>query len=118
VNYDEEYLFSTSTRQLRKLLLKATEALVHGTVTVTLTKVEADSIEGFVQNGDGVVYSVILTPARSFCSCRDALFRHSVCKHAVVLALFVIRHPQPTQRKEECLFDLKLTKTRRGWYSA
>ncbi len=99
-------------------LLKATEGLVNGAVTVTLTNVETDSLEGFVKNGDGVEYSVVLTPARSCCSCRDAMFRHQPCKHMAALALTAIRHPQPERRKEDRPLNLKLTKTRRGWQSA
>ncbi len=99
-------------------LLKATEALVDGAVTVTLTNVEADSIEGFVKNGDGVEYSVVLTPSRSFCSCRDAMFHRGICKHQAILSLYALRHVRPEERKEERPFDLKLTKTRRHWSAA
>ncbi len=92
-------------------LLKATEGLVNGTVTVTLTKVDAESIEGLVKNGDGVEYDVVLTPARSFCSCRDAMFRHSVCKHQAILSLYALRHGA-IGGTEEPAPNLKLTKVR------
>ena len=68
-------------------LLKATEGLVNGAFIITVTCSEEDSLEGFVKNGDNVEYAVAITPARTFCSCKDSMFRHSVCKHSVALAL-------------------------------
>ncbi len=97
-------------------LLKATEGLVNGAFTITVTRCEEDSFEGFVKNGDNVEYSVVITPTRTFCSCKDSMFRHSVCKHAVALSLYAIRNPQLTARKEEP--NLKLGKVRRNWQAA
>jgi Tfp pilus assembly protein PilF len=37
---------------------------------------------------------VVLTEGHAFCSRPDAMYRKAVCKHAVVLALHVIRTPQ------------------------
>jgi hypothetical protein len=44
-----------------------------------------------VANGDGKEYGVVLSEGQASCSCRDALYRKVICKHAVVLALQVIR---------------------------
>ena len=99
-------------------LLKATEGLVNGAFTITVTRCEDDDVEGFVKNGDNVEYSVVITPARTFCSCKDSMFRHSVCKHSVALALYTIRHPQSTERKEEKAPDLRLSKLRRDWQAS
>ncbi len=98
-------------------LLKATEGLVNGAFIITVTRSEEDSLEGFVKNGDGIEYAVAITPARTFCSCRDSMFRHSVCKHSVVLVLHAIRNPQ-VARKEERTPNLKLGKMRRDWQAA
>src|ERR1041385_5704506 len=90
-------------------LLKATEGLVNGAFTITVTRSEEDSLEGFVKNGDNVEYAVAITPARVFCSCKDSMFRHSICKHSVALMLYAIRNPQVT-KKGETAPNLKLGK--------
>src|SRR5215831_12790432 len=85
-------------------LLKATEGLVNNAYRITVTEQTEAEIRGFVTNGDGKEYGVVLTEAKAFCSCRDAMFRHSVCKHAVILALHTIRNPQTeagVEAKEE-----------------
>ena len=64
-----------------------------------------------MKNGDNVEYSVVLTPSRTFCSCKDSMFRHTVCKHATALALHTIRNPQ-VARKEEQPVNLTLGKMR------
>jgi hypothetical protein len=43
---------------------------------------------------------VTLTQDRVFCSCKDSMFRHTVCKHAVVLALYTIRHPREEKPRQ------------------
>src|SRR4030081_3644478 len=78
-------------------LQKAVEGLVSGAFSITLASQTEAEIRGFVANGDGKQYGVVLTPERAFCSCKDAMFRHTTCKHAVVLALHVLRTPQQTQ---------------------
>lgn len=78
-------------------LQKAVEGYTSGAFTVRLTRNEEEALEGFITNGDGAEYSVAITPRRTFCSCKDSMFRHSTCKHAVVLALHVIRNPHPVQ---------------------
>jgi len=49
------------------------------------------AIRVLVKNGEGKEYGVALTEAQVFCSCPDALYRGSVCKHATTLALAVLR---------------------------
>ena len=97
-------------------LQKAVEGLVSGAYAITVTGQSESEVSGFVANGDGKQYGVVLTAARAFCSCKDAMFRHSICKHAVVLALHVIRTPKP-EAKEERPVNLNLVKTRRGFPS-
>ncbi len=98
-------------------LLKATEGLVSGAYTITVTGQSEAEVSGFVVNGDGMQYGVVLTEARAFCSCPDAMFRHTTCKHAVVLALHVIRTPK-AEAKEERPVNLKLGKVRPGFVFA
>jgi uncharacterized Zn finger protein len=96
-------------------LQKAVEGLVSGAYAITVTGQSEAEVSGFVANGDGTQYGVVLTAARAFCSCPDAMFRHTVCKHAVVLALHVIRTPKGETKAEERPVNLKLGKVRPGW---
>ena len=75
-------------------LQRGVEGLASGAYTITLaTQTEAE-IRGFVANGDGKEYGVVLSEGQAFCSCKDAMYRKGVCKHSVALALFTIRTPQ------------------------
>jgi len=106
-------------------LQKAVEGFVVGAYTIVPTAQTEAEICGFVTNGDGKEYGVVLTEAKAFCSCRDAMFRHAVCKHAVLLALHAIRNPQAeakpvTEAEKEPLapVNVKLAKVRAGWVFA
>src|SRR5437764_1232715 len=94
-------------------LAKAAEGYAAGAYAVTLAAQSQAEIRGFVANGDGKQYGVVLTAARAFCSCPDSMFRHTVCKHAVVLALHAIRTPK-AEAKEERPVGLKLERVRPG----
>src|SRR5262249_14854549 len=95
-------------------LAKAVEGYTAGAYTITVTGQSEAEVCGFVANGDGARYEVVLTPARSYCGCPDAQFRHAVCKHVVILALYVIRTPK-AETEEERPVSLKLGKVRRGF---
>jgi hypothetical protein len=75
-------------------------------------------VRGFVANGDGTQYGVVLTEGRAFCSCKDSMFRHTICKHAVVLALHVIRSPKAETEEEARPVNLKLGKMRPAWVAS
>ena len=72
-------------------LQRAVAALVENTTRITLTRTTAIEIRALVRNGEDSEYGVTLTETGVFCSCRDALYRGQVCKHAAVLALTVLR---------------------------
>jgi hypothetical protein len=72
-------------------LQKAVTALTEGSLTMTLTRQTETEIRALVKNGEGKEYGVALTEAQVFCSCADALYRGSVCKHATTLALAILR---------------------------
>jgi predicted nucleic acid-binding Zn finger protein len=96
-------------------LQKAVEGLVSGAYTITVTGQSEAEVSGFVANGDGTQYGVVLTEARAFCSCPDSMFRHTVCKHAAGLALHVIRTPRAETVEEVRPVNLSLVKTRKGF---
>jgi len=73
---------------------KAVEGLVSGAYKVTVTEQGETEIRGFVANGDGKEYGVVLAEGQAFCSCKDTMYRKGICKHAVALALYTIRSPQ------------------------
>ena len=75
-------------------LQKAVEGLVSGGYTVTVASQSDAELRGFVANGDGKQYGVVLSQDHTFCSCPDTMYRKVTCKHAVALALHVIRNPQ------------------------
>jgi hypothetical protein len=79
-----------------KRLQKAVCGLADGTLTVTLTRTSKAEIRGLVRNGKGAEYGVALTASLTACSCKDALYRGVVCKHAVALALSALRPPKAT----------------------
>jgi uncharacterized Zn finger protein len=101
-------------------LQKAVEGLVSGAYTITIVGQSETEVRGFVANGDGTQYGVVLSKEHAFCSCPDARYRRGVCKHAVALALYVIRTPkvdtQPaeTEAKEQPV-NLKLGKVRKDF---
>lgn len=62
-------------------LQKAVEGLVSGAYTITVAAQSEQEIRGFVANGDGKQYGVVLTEEHAFCSYPDAMYRKAVCKH-------------------------------------
>jgi len=70
---------------------KAVEAWAAGAYTITVTRQSEQEVRGYVANGDGREYAVTLAEGRSFCGCRDHMFRGVLCKHMLALALEVAR---------------------------
>src|SRR5262245_20927106 len=106
-------LISTVLAQVEvSRLQRATEALTSPDYTVTV-KSEAE-LRGFVANGSAQ-YGVVLTDGHAFCSCKDAMYRKAVCKHAVLLALHALRTPKADAPADERPVNLKLGKVRPGW---
>ncbi len=103
-------------------LQKAVEGFVAGSYTIAVTGRSETELRGFVVNGDSKEYGVVFSEGQSFCSCKDAMYRKGICKHAVVLALHVIRAPKidaPTVETkggaEEQPVNLKLSKVGKGF---
>jgi uncharacterized Zn finger protein len=74
-------------------LSKAAEGIRNGTYRTTITLQTEEEVRGLVKKGNDKEYGCTITEAGAFCSCPDALYRGSICKHAVALALCVIRNP-------------------------
>jgi len=97
-------------------LQRAVNALSDASLTVTLTRQTEREIRALVKNGDDKEYGVTIVETGVFCSCPDALYRGVACKHATVVALFVLRLPQEQQPQEaDHKPDLKLTRVRPGY---
>ena len=98
-------------------LQKGVEGLTAGAYTITHTRLTEQEIGAYVTNGDNKTYSVTLTERKAFCSCGDSMFRGKTCKHAVALALAVIRTPQtavaPAEEATPKPLNLKLARVRR-----
>src|SRR5262245_48614458 len=103
-------------------LQTAVAGFVSGAYAVTITERSATELSGLVTTGEGPHYGVVLTADRAFCSCPDAMYRKGICKHAVVLALHVLRTPKTEAKVEAEVpavetqpYNLKLGKVRPGW---
>jgi uncharacterized Zn finger protein len=104
---------TTLARVDTERLQRGVEGLASGAYSITVTRFTEDEVSAFVANGDGKDYSVTLTATRSFCGCRDSMFRGKTCKHAVSLALYAIRTPETEMKTELPVPDLSLAKVRR-----
>jgi len=82
-------------------LLKATEGLCTGVYRCTITRRSAEELQGVVWNGQGVAYHVSVWAGWSVCSCPDSRHRSAVCKHALALVLYAIRHPADPPQSEQ-----------------
>jgi len=96
-------------------LQKGVEGLTAGAYTITLTRLTEQEISACVTNGDNKTYNVTLTERKAVCGCGDSMFRGKTCKHAVALALYVIRtcgskHPHAAPKPP----NLTLAKVRRN----
>jgi uncharacterized Zn finger protein len=94
-------------------LQRGVEGLASGAYSITVTRFTEDEVSAQVSNVDGKSYPVTLTAVRSFCGCSDSLFRGRTCKHAVAIALYVIRTPEAKWATEMPAPDLSLAKVRR-----
>jgi uncharacterized Zn finger protein len=102
----------TLARVDNERLQRGVEGLASGAYEITVTRFTEDEVCAFVANGDGKDYSVTLTAVRSFCGCRDSMFRGKTCKHAVALSLYVIRTPETEMKTEVPAPNLTLAKVR------
>lgn len=98
---------------------KAAAGIRKGTYRTTVTLPTEEEVRGFVKNGNSKDYGCTITAAGAFCSCPDALHCGSICKHAVALALYVVRNPlrdpvdqAQTQPEEQQPYNLKLGRVR------
>src|SRR5690242_9305434 len=99
-------------------LQKSVDGFVSGSYTITLTSASETELRGFVNNGDGAEYGVVISADRAFCSCKDAMHRARICKHQAALALYAIRHPQadsPKEKPAEQPVNVRLGKVRKGF---
>jgi len=102
---------------------KGVEGVRNGAYHMTITLRTKEEVRGFVKKGDDKEYGCTITEAGAFCSCPDALYRGSICKHAVALALDAIRTPETRVEQEEPPqeeqqpYNLKLARTRPDFVS-
>jgi hypothetical protein len=83
-------------------LLKATQGLCTGVYHCTITRRSEEELQGVVLNEQGAEYHVTVWDGWAVCSCPDSRHRAAVCKHAIALVLYAIRHPEnPSQEEAE-----------------
>jgi hypothetical protein len=90
-------------------LQRAVDGVASNAYTIILAHQDEHEIRGFVANGDGHDYGVVLSEGQAFCGCKDSVYRKVVCKHATALALYAIRNPYEG-RQAERKPSLKLAK--------
>src|SRR5262245_29253937 len=83
------YLLSTLRSATPERHQKAIKALRDGANTVEIAYRDETEIRAIVTNGDGLAYGVTLSDRGNFCSCKDALYRNTTCKHQLALAVYV-----------------------------
>ena|SRR2546423_185459 len=76
---------------------KAVHGLRDGTLTVSLTRQTDAEIRALVRNGDGIEYGVTLTEHGACCSCKDALYRGAICKHALAVCISRLQQNNPAE---------------------
>jgi len=103
---------------------KAAEGVRNGTYRTTVTLQTEEEVRGVVKKGNDKEYGCTITAAGAFCSCPDALYRGSICKHAVALALYMIRNTRRdpadqarTQPEEPRPYNLTLVRVRPDFVS-
>ena len=79
-------------------LARGMKGLASGAYDVRVTHQGEKEIRGYVKNGDGGEYGVVLSETGAFCSCKDAMYRRVICKHSIALGLFCLARSQPPQR--------------------
>lgn len=84
-------------------LQRAVNALADGSLHITLTRATESEIRALVKNGAGQEYGCTLTEALTTCSCKDALYRATVCKHVTALALHLLRMSQAEQPPQQVI---------------
>ena len=87
------FLLTVLQRVSADRLQKAVNALAEDSLSIALTRQTPTEIRALVKNGANLEYGLTLTPSLITCSCRDALYRGVVCKHAAVVALHLLRTP-------------------------
>jgi predicted nucleic acid-binding Zn finger protein len=83
----------------------AVQGLRDGSLTITLTRQTDAEIRAIVKNGDGIEYGVTLTEHGTFCSCKDALYRGTTCKHALALAIRQLQQSEPTETRVHLMWQ-------------
>src|ERR1041385_4369316 len=95
------HVLTLSTMQQVSLerLQRAVCGLADGSLTVHLTRQCEGDIRALVTNGDNKEYGVTITETLTTCSCKDALYRGGICKHATAVVLYALRSAPATQEK-------------------
>src|SRR4051812_9399935 len=91
------YLLSTLRSATPERHQLAVRGLRDGTFSITIACRTEEEIRALVRNGDGHEYGVNLSDRGNFCSCKDALYRGTTCKHQLALVVFVL---QQNERSE------------------
>src|SRR4029453_17984531 len=91
------YLLSTLRSATPERHQQAVRGLRDSTLSITMAFRTEEEIRALVKNGDGHEYGVNLSDRGNFCSCNDALYRGTTCKHQIALCVFVLQQTEQTE---------------------
>jgi hypothetical protein len=99
------YLLSTLRAATPERHQVAVRGLRDGSFTITITCRTEKEIRALVKNGDGKEYGVHLATYDNFCSCKDSLYRRSICKHQIALCVFVLQENERAQDRVHLMWQ-------------
>jgi SWIM zinc finger len=99
------YLLSTLRSASPERHQLAVRGLRDGTLSITIACRTEQEIRALVKNGDGLEYGVNLSDRGNFCSCKDALYRGTICKHQIALCVHVLQQNEQAQDRIHLMWD-------------
>jgi len=98
------YILSTLRAATPERHQLAVRGLRDGTFSIAIACRTETEIRALVRNGDGIEYGVNLSDRGNFCSCKDALYRGTTCKHQIALCVFVLQQNERVQDHVHLVF--------------
>jgi SWIM zinc finger len=98
------YLLSTLRASTPERHQSAVRGLRDGSYTITIAYQSENELRAIIRNGDGAEYGVNLSDRGNFCSCKDALYRGTTCKHQIALAIHVLQQHEQARDRVHLMF--------------
>jgi hypothetical protein len=99
------YLLSTLRSATPERHQQAVRGLRDSTLSITMAFRTEEEVRALVKNGDGHEDGVNLSDRGNFCSCKDALYRGTTCKHQIALCVFILQQNKLAEDKIHLMWD-------------